>query len=93
MDKNLYKQKRFIIENRDVLTLKNKQDILRIISTSSPSLINEKECGGVSINLDNLKDDIVQSIYNITKKRRDFMNSPVCLDSCSEIADILRCET
>lgn len=77
-------QKTFIIDNNDILDIKSKQKILRIVINENNSNENNKIIimknsitGHVSVNLNNIdNENTINEIYIIVKDYLEFLRTP-----------------
>ncbi len=74
---SLPRQKRFIIENRRILSEKNRKTIYNTLKLSCKHLVQERpDRTGFSINLDRCPPEMVTTIYYIVLARRTFLDKP-----------------
>lgn len=74
---SLPRQKRFIIENRRILSEKNRKTIYNTLKLGCKQLVQDRaDRTGFSINLDRCPPEMVTTIYNIVRARRNFLDKP-----------------
>jgi len=75
---SILRQKQFIIEGSNFLSLENKNNIISIVMLDTANVFlksnNEQE---VNINLDKLNEDVLNKIYNIVKARLEILHKPL----------------